>query len=213
MTEKYTLKSESRGPEEKSPELRRNGWLPGVVYGAGLTNRSVKLKRLEFEKVFGSAGESSLITLMLDGKEANVLVKDVQHSPLKGEPTHVDFYEVDMKKQITAEVPLEFTGIAPAVIDLSGTLVKNRESLEVECLPGDLPSHLVVDLSTLTAMDSLIRASDIVLPKGVAITGDPEEVIIGVSELQKEEVAPVAAPVADAAAPEGAAPAAEPKKE
>ncbi len=176
-----------------------------VIYGPSTTNRSLLVKKLELEKAFAAAGESSLIELTIDQEApVQVLVKETQRHPLKDSLRHVDFYQVDMSKKITTEIPLHFIGESKAIKELGGMLVKSFDAIEVECLPSDLINHIDVDISVITELHHGIKISDLKLPAGLKVLTDLEETIAMVVEPEKEEVAPVAA--VEAAPAEGAKP-------
>lgn len=188
--------------------------IPAVLYGKGLENKSLKVKKVDFEKAFRSAGESNLIDLDFGSSSVKVLVKEVQHDVMKNFFTHIDFYQVNMKEKITTEIPLHFVGEAKAIKELGGTLIKDMDSLEVECLPSDLVDHIDVDISVLNTYDDAIRVSDLHLPKGIAMVHHTNEMIAAVKEPKVEVEEPVAATeAAPAAGASAGAPASEAKKE
>jgi large subunit ribosomal protein L25 len=189
---------------EKNEKLSSD-FMPAVLYGKGLDNKNLKVKKVDFEKSFRTAGESNLIDLDFGSGPVKVLVKDVQHDVMKNFLTHADFYQVNMKEKITTEIPLHFIGEAKAIKELGGTLIKDMDSLEVECLPSDLVDHIDVDISVLNTYDDAIRVSDLKLPKGIALVHHTNEMIAAVKEPKVEEE-PVAAEAA--AAPAAGAPAA-----
>lgn len=205
------LSAQLREKNEKLPA----DVIPGVLYGKGVENKSLKIKKVEFEKAFSDAGESNLISLDLGTGAVKVLVKDIQRDVLKHTFTHVDFYQVNMKEKITAEIPLHFIGESKAIKELGGVLIKDMDHLEVECLPGDLADHIDVDISVLKTFDDAIRINDLVLPKGIMATSHTNEMIAAVREPKVEaEPTPVVAEAAPAAgAPAAGAPAAGAKKE
>jgi large subunit ribosomal protein L25 len=181
--------------------------IPAVVYGSGIENASLSLKRPEFEKVFAQSGESGLITLKLDdGRELPVIVKDLQFEALKNRIIHVDFYKVNMDKKVTAETSLNFIGEAPAVKAHGGIVVEHLDQLEVECLPSDLVQKIDIDISVLAELGDAIHVRDIKLPKGVEAKTDLDQIVVHVVEPKKVvEEAPVAAPAEGEAAPAPAA--------
>lgn len=176
---------------EKNEKMAADS-LAAVVYGKGLENRSIKLNRIEFDKVFLQAGETNLINLDIAGEVARVLVKDMQKDPIKDFVTHVDFYEVNMKEKVTADIPLKFIGESKAVKELGGILIKEVHEIKVECLPSDLVDHLVVDITSLETLDAVIKIGDIKLPSGMELLLDPETIVALIAEpkVQEEEVAP-----------------------
>lgn len=194
------LRQETNG---KAKAMRKVGLIPAAVYGSGMENKNIKMKKYDFEKAFQVAGEFNLIDLSIDGQPATkVIVKDVQRDGLTSNIIHVDFYQVDMTKPITTEIPLNFVGQAKAVQELGGTLVKNMDAVEIECLPGDLVSHIDVDISHLAEFDQFIRLNDLILPKGIKLASETNEAVVGVVETKAEEVKP-----AEVASAEGTAPA------
>lgn len=168
--------------------------IPAVMYGSGVENTSVSVKRIEFEQVFAKSGESGLISLHVDGQEYPVIVKDFQVDPVKQRIIHVDFFKLNMKEKVVAEVALEFVGEAPAVKTHGGIVVHNFDTLEIECLPADLIQKIEVDLSNLKEIGDAIHVSDIKLPTGVVFKHEATDMVVHVVEPKKvvEEVAPVA---------------------
>lgn len=186
---------------EKNERLGAD-FIPGVVYGKGVENKNLKIKKVEFEKAFAKAGESNLIDLDFGSGAVKVLVKEVQREVLKNAFSHVDFYQVNMKEKITAEIPLHFIGESKAIKELGGVLIKDIDHLEVECLPGDLVDHIDVDISVLNTFEDGIRINDLALPKGIVATSHTNDMVAAVKEPKvEEEPAPVAAEAAPAAAP------------
>lgn len=171
---------------EKKEKLAKD-FMPAVIYGKGTETLSLKLKRNEFEKIFALAGESNLITLKLEGKDIKVLVKDTQKHAINSIIMHVDFYQVNMKEKVIAEIPLRFVGESKAVKTLGGMLNKDIDVLEVECLPSDLVNDIEVDISVLVSFDEAIRVADLKLPAGVVATAEPEEMVASVTEPKVEE--------------------------
>jgi large subunit ribosomal protein L25 len=191
------LQAEKRTKNEKlSPDFS-----PAVLYGKGVENQSLKIKRVDFEKAFAIAGESNLINLDFGQGVVKILVKDLQRDVLKYTFSHVDLYQVNMKEKITTEIPLHFVGESKAVKELGGMLMKSINELEVECLPSDLVDHVDVNISVLNTYDDVIKISDLVLPVGFKLLHhNPEDVIAMVVEpkVEVEEVKPVeAAPVVE----------------
>lgn len=178
--------------------LKEQGLIPAEFYGRGFPNQTLIVARGEFEKVLKSAGESTVITLEVDGKKHPSIIHDLQHDPISGEIIHVDFYGVHMDEKINAHVPVEFTGEAPAIKAHGGVLNKAVDEIEVEALPADLPHSFVVDVSILTEIDQSIYVKDIAVPKNVKVVLDPETAIVTVMPpIKEEEIAPPAVDVAD----------------
>lgn len=185
--ETITLAAKKREAGKGLRALRLGGMVPGVVYGHGLENRNISVPYNEFVKAYRAAGESALIDLDVDGALVKALVKDVQVEPISGRFAHVDFYEVNLTEKLTTEIPLNYVGEAPAVKELGGTLVKNLESVEVECLPTDLVHAIDVDVSGLKAFEEKIRVKDLKVPPGIEIKENPEEAVAFVEAPMTEE--------------------------
>ena len=188
-----TLKVEKRDLKENLGEIRKAGKMPAVYYGKMEKSTPIQLPYAIFEKTLKEAGESTI--LHLDGKDidVDVLIKDVDLDPVTDKPRHADFYAIEKGKKLEIKIPLEFVGIAPAVKDLGGILVKVMHEVEISALPKDLPHKLEVDISGLNTFDSIVTAASIKLPEGVMLKIKPEEVVASVYEPKEEvvEVAPV----------------------
>jgi len=180
MTQRTTeLQAQTRTQMQKATKLlRAEGIIPAQVYGHGTEPRSVQVRALDFQKAYRSAGESTLVRLIVDGQEPlSVLIQQVQHHPLHEQIVHVDFYKVNLKEKTTAEIPLVFEGESKAVKELSGVLVKSLDHVEVECLPTDLVHELIVDISKLSTFEDAITVADIVVPSTITILTKLEEVV------------------------------------
>lgn len=198
---------------EKNEKLSADS-LAAVLYGKGVNNQSLKLKKTDFDKVFKVAGESNLITLNFGKEDIKVLVKDIQRDALKNFVTHVDFYQVNMKEKITTEIPLHFVGESKAIKELGGVLIKDIDAVEVECLPGDLVDHIDVNISVLNTFEDAIRLDDLALPKGLVLAHHhSNEVVAAVIEPKVEEEPAVEAPAAAATPAANGANGGEEKKE
>jgi large subunit ribosomal protein L25 len=147
--------------------------------------------------------------LKLDGTKHNVLVRRVDRKGGAGPVQHVDFYAVDLKQKVTVDVPLHFEGEAPAVRDLGATVPYALTSVSVECLPGDIPQSIVVDLSSLARLEDVIFVRDLAVPDNVRVLTDGDLPVA--SPVQTSAAVAVAAAEAGEEAPaeEPAAPATE----
>ncbi len=175
---------------------RKEGLIPGEVYGHGFKNEHVAIKAKDFLKVFDEAGESTIVNLKLGREGWPVLIYDVKKDYLSGEVAHVDFYRVTMTEKIKAKVPLEFIGESLAIKDKLGILNKAMSEIEVEALPANLPHNFQVDLSSLVDLTSNIYVKDLSISKNVKVLVDLETVVATIVPMQKEEVvAPVVADV------------------
>jgi len=167
--------------------LLNEGFIPAELYGHGVENVHIKFPTKEFMRVYENAGESSIVTVVLEKEEYQALIYGVQYDTLGERVIHVDLYRVKMDEEITTEVPLRFVGEAPAVKEQGGILVKALEELEIEALPKDLPHDIEVDLSSLAQLHSSIHVKDLSVPSGVTITAEPDAVIATITEQKEEE--------------------------
>ncbi len=171
-----------------SKKTREEKKIPAVIYGSEIETQPLEMDFPLFMKVYSSVGESSLIDLVVDEQEpVKVIIQEVQRDALTDDITHIDFYQVKMGEKLKTEVEIEFTGLAPAEKELGGIVVKNASSLEIECLPKDLPQNIVVSLDGLKTFDDMIRIKDLQLPEGVEALHDAEETVVSVSEPRSEE--------------------------
>lgn len=161
--------------------------MPAVFYGPKEESTSIAIDTKIFKKLWKEAGESTVIELSGDGISKEVLIHDVDIHPVTGEPRHADFYVMEKGKKVTVKVPLEFVGVAPAVKELGGILVKVLHELEIMVLPKDLPQHIEVDVETLTDFESQILAKDISIPEGAELVTNEEDAIVLVNEAKEEE--------------------------
>ncbi|HMO50895.1 MAG TPA: 50S ribosomal protein L25 [Kiritimatiellia bacterium] len=143
-----------------SRRLRRSGFFPGVVYGAGKSNQMVQVNEHEFRKsLHGHSSEHVLLDLDIQGQSPiKVLLQEVQHNSLTGQITHADFHEVSMTEKLRVEVRVELVGIPVGVTQGGGVLEHLLREVEIECLPGDLMEEIKVDVSGLGVGDNLTVA-------------------------------------------------------
>ncbi len=181
-----TLAATKRGTETPAT-LRAADQIPAVYYGMGKDAVSITISSKDFTKVWKEAGETTAVTLDVEGEKVTTLIHDMQLEPIMNVPTHVDFLVIDMKKEIEVAVPIEFTGLAEAEKVGLGTLVKVLHEVEVRALPADLPHAFEVDVTPLASVDMQINVKDIALPKGVTMVTDGEEVVALIAAFQEEK--------------------------
>ena len=176
---KLTAAPREKVSSTKLVAARKAGKIPAIMYGHKGEPKMLWVDFLTFSKVFAVAGESSILSLEIEGgKKASVIVQDMAHDAMTNRVSHVDFFEVSMDEELEARIPLEFVGEAPAVREMGGILVKTLEEVAVSCLPKDLPHTLPIDLSILTDFSKHIQVKDLVLPKGVKILTDELTTIV-----------------------------------
>jgi large subunit ribosomal protein L25 len=205
--EEVTLVAESRRGLGKGParRARRDGRVPGIVYGLGVDPTPVAVPERDLAHILsGPGGVNTLINLDLDGDSQLVLARQVQRHPVRHELLHVDLVRVSRDIAITAEVPLRMVGEEIPGVKDGGILEQVLFTLTVEAKPADLPGGIDVDVSSLE-MNDHISVSELKLPRGVATTQDPEDLVVHVVQPRgmalPEEIA--AAEEAEAAEAEG----------
>lgn len=199
MDAKITVKSRDLKGSSNARRLRREGWVPGVIYRDGAEARPVSLPKHEFEQMLHHhTSEHVMIHIQLEGKEESVLLKEVQHDAMTGGVIHVNLQEVAMDKKLHVEVPVELIGEAEGVKNQGGVLDHLLHEIEILCLPADIPESINVDVSSLKVGD-LLTVKDI--PMDAARITFLTEADAGVAAVSLPKVAEE--PVAE----EGAAPA------
>ncbi len=170
--------------------LRRQGKLPGVIYGVKVPTTPIEMDLREASNVLSAASKSHIITIALDGAEHATLVREKQKDYLRGTLLHVDFQAVSLTEKLRTKVSVELSGIAPAVKNFNGVVVLETDEVEVECLPQDLIDKFTVDISGLEAIGDTIFARDLIVPAGIEILIDPNEVLVvitgGAAEIVEE---------------------------
>jgi len=180
-----------------SKALRKKGLVPAELYGHNLANAHLSVSAKEFAKVFKQAGTSTIVTLVTEKDKRPAIMHDIVRDALTDEVAHIDFYQVRMDEKITAKVPIEFTGDAPAVKAKGAVINKSMTEIEVEALPNDLPHNLTIDLTALDDLNKSIYVKDIKLPKGVRILVEGDTAVVTATPPVEEEV--VVAPAVDVA--------------
>lgn len=182
-----TTNLEVQKRETSADAVRKEGRVPGVVYGPKQEPISISIDKLTFEKTLQAAGESTIINLTgLEGDSIEVLVQEVAFNAARGGAEHVDFYAIERGKELTTNVTLNFVGEAPA--EKTGmTVNKAMHEVEVTCRPSVLPSHIDVDITSLVDESSQINVKDLVLPEGVKVENDEESAVATVAAAREEE--------------------------
>lgn len=169
MAKPKTLKAEERARTGSGvlKQMRREGFVPSVIYGGGSENKNVKVHAKTFRDMLNHAvSDSILVNLDVEGSGTQLaFLQDVQHNAITGEILHVDFLAVNADSSINANLPLELTGEAVGVA-AGGLLEQMLHSLEVSCLPKDLPESILADVSALDIGDAL-NIGALALPEGV----------------------------------------------
>lgn len=185
----YSLNAEKRKDFGKRlAGLRQKGLMPAVLYGKSEKSESISVPLKEFQKIFKSAGETSVLELALENEKKNVMIYDVQYDPVTSAPIHADFLAVKMDEPIEANVPLVYEGDSEAV-KAGGVLVKVLHELEIKALPRDIPHKINIDISGLKTSEDKILISDLKLSSKVEILGKEMDDVIALIEIPQEETA------------------------
>jgi large subunit ribosomal protein L25 len=182
---------------KKVAYLRRDGRLPAVVFGRGLTSDNVSVDTHEFESLRRHVGPNTLIDLSVDdGATAPVLVYGVQTHRVTRKPLHVDLYVVRMTEELTVDVALVSEGVSEAIENAGGTLLHVIDHVRVRALPDHLPEAIHYSIESLATFDDAIHVSDLVIPSDAMLLTDPTEVVAKVLPPRVEEE-PVVAEAAE----------------
>jgi large subunit ribosomal protein L25 len=180
-----------------SRQLRMADMVPGVVYGKGMDPIAVSIKHRELRAATaGEGGQNNLITLVGGGSldQSMAIIVDLQRDPLKGTYRHVDLHRVNMTEKLRITVPVVLKGTATGVKE-GGLLDLAHHELHVECLPGNIPDHIEIDITNLAVAHS-IHVSDLILPDGVKVLDNPKTPVVSVLGRAKEVEAPAEAAAA-----------------
>lgn len=195
-----TLRKKEEAGKKFATQIRKQGLVPAVVYKAGKETLSISVNEKEFKKALHtSAGENVLIELKIAGpgkdQSRTVLIKEMQYHPYKDNILHVDFHQIALDEVIKVKVPVHTKGEA-AGVKAGGILERIMWEVEIECLPTQIPEKLEIDVASLE-IGHTKSIKDLVVPNGVKILVDPEQIIVSVTVKKAiEEVVAV---------PEGAA--------
>lgn len=175
---------------KSADKVRRDGSIPAVVYGPKIGSHAISVKASDFEKLYREVGETTLITLKIEGDDKGdsgiVLIREPKIDPVNRMFTHVDFYQLPLDKPIEISVPVELEGEAPAAKELGGTLVQTIHEIAVKALPQNLIHEITVDVSTLATFEDSITVANLTVPEGIEIIAEPETTVAFVEEMKEE---------------------------
>lgn len=178
--EEIVLQAETRkatGHQVKA--LRRTGRLPAVIYGRHIEPQVISLDHHQSSRILPVISSSHLIKVAVAGDQVyTVLVREKQHNPLTGSLTHIDFLAVSLTEKLRAYVTVELVGLAPAVKNYNGVLVTGQEQIEVECLPGDLPERIELNLAKLQRIGDGFYVRDLPISEKVDVLTDLDEMVV-----------------------------------
>ncbi|HZD33297.1 MAG TPA: 50S ribosomal protein L25 [Candidatus Angelobacter sp.] len=173
------------GNKNDARRLRREGMIPAVLYGAGLEPLTIAVDPKQMRRILGSeAGHNSIFDLIAGGDSGKAMIVDWQSDPVKGALLHVDLKRIAMDQLLTVSVPILLKGEAPGVKVQGGILEQMMREVEIECLPADIPSHIVGDVSQMNFGDTL-RVSDLIKIDKVKFITDENQAIAHVTAVKE----------------------------
>lgn len=190
--DRIALKAQERDTlGKKVALLRKQGFLPGHVFGKNTDGENVTVNAKEFLQVYSQAGETGLVDLKIgEEKIRPVLVRGLQHDPYSGAILNIDFYQVNLREKVAVPVPVVLVGEEPESVHLGETVVLQPISeLQVEALPTDLVENIEVDISALKQVDDAISVGDLKYDREkLTILAEPEEVVVKLAPAVTEEM-------------------------
>jgi large subunit ribosomal protein L25 len=206
--EQNLLEAQPRTPGTKNDarRVRKQGKVPAVVYGAGKAALPVSVDPRQVSRILHSeTGHNTVFDLAVDGERTKAMIVDWQYEPIKGSLLHIDVKRIAMDQKLKVNVPIELVGEPAGVKQQGGILEQIAREVEVECLPGDIPNAIELNVSELV-FGVVLRVSDLPKSDKVKLLGDPDQPVAHIISIKEEEV-----PTAEAVAGEAAAAPAEPE--
>jgi len=183
-----TIKIEKRTVTGKQvKQLRRQGILPGVVYGHKIDSYPVQMDRHSTALLMRSITPTTLVTLDLNGKKTKVIVRERNYDVVTGDLLHLDFLAISMTEKLRAFVAIELVGEAPVLDAVPGSIINHvLNEIEIEALPADMPERIEVDISKLETAEDLINVADLDLGDKITVLTDETELVVSVSYVAEE---------------------------
>jgi len=203
LTDNNTLEAQPRpaGNKNAARRVRMGGKIPAVVYGAGQDSLPVAVDPRQVTRILNSeTGHNTIFDLALDGSKTKAMIVDWQYEPIKGKLLHIDLKRIAMDRKLAVMVPIALVGEPAGVKQQGGILEQMLREVEVECLPGDIPSHIDVDVSELV-FGKVLRVADLPHSDKLKFLTDENQPVAHVTVVKEEVVATPEAVAAEAAAP------------
>lgn len=190
--EEIQLKAQSRSfTGKKVKKIRESGQLPVILYGHGVEPKPLAIDIKEFAQVFSKSGSSTLVKVYIDSAKepVNILFHQIDRDPVTDKIIHADLLQVKLTEKIHAEIPIEVVGAedSPVVKEKEGSIITNKDHIEVEAFPQDLVSAITVDVSQFSEFDQVVHVKDLSIPDKIEVLDDPEELVVMVQEPRSEE--------------------------
>ena len=159
-------------------ELRRNNYIPAVVYGKGLNSFPISVESQKFNDLYKKHGHSAIVNLKTETGDITGIIKEIQYSVPKGDVIHIDFQKISMEDRIVSVVPIRVEGIS--VVESKGLIVQHQvRELNIRCLPIDIPEDIVIDVSGMKVGDAL-AIRDLKVPDGVEVLDNADENVLSI---------------------------------
>jgi large subunit ribosomal protein L25 len=201
-TNKVEAKVREASDKNAARRLRTTGMIPAVLYGAKKDPRAITVDPKQILKILRSAsGHNTIFEIDLEGEQAKAMVVDWQYEPMKGSLLHVDLKRIAMDQKMRLSVPVHITGEAKGTKEEGGLLDLVLREINIECLPGDIPSHISVDVTDLGRGDA-IRVADLPETTSVKYLNDPDALVVHITFVKEEVVATPVEEVVAAVEPE-----------
>ena len=185
--EKVVIKATKRDVTgKKVSQLRREGKMPGVVYGHHIDPIAIVMDAREVTRAMIGLTPSSIVTIDIDGEDHAALIRERQRDYLRNKFIHIDFQAVSRTEKIRARIETVLEGTAPAVKNYNGIVLHEKEYIEVEALPEHLPERFVIDISNLNRIGDMIRISDMKIADDVTVFDDVNDVIVSISGVKED---------------------------
>ena len=200
--DKSLLEAQPRaaGTKNDARRVRRDGKIPAVVYGAGKQALTVSVDPRQVSRILHSeTGHNTVFDLAVDGERTKAMIVDWQYEPIKGSLLHIDLKRIAMDQKLRVNVPIELVGEPAGVKQQGGILEQITREVEVECLPGDIPNAIELDVSELV-FGTVLRISDLPKNDKIKYISDPDQPVAHIITIKEEEVPAAEAIVGDAAA-------------
>jgi large subunit ribosomal protein L25 len=166
-----------------SRRLRKEDFVPGVIYGKGKEPSNISVARKDIDKVIKYHGENAILELSLNGKEMDAMIKEVQKDPIQGTVTHLDLYQISKDQKVQVSVPIHLLNVDSLPPD--GALVRQLDEIEIECAANIIPRNIEIDVEGLK-IGHAIHISDITFAEGITVLEDDEAVIVSLSQSRVE---------------------------
>ena len=174
---------------KKAGRLRRAGIVPVHLYGPGMEPRALQCNASQLIRVLATAGGATPIHITIQGEPGNHLAfaREIQWDPKRDDLLHVDLLAADISRPVTAQVPIVLIGESAGARTVSGTVMHQLRTVDIQALPLEMPSEIELDISVMEEPDSVIRVSDLLIPENATLLSDVEELVVRI-ELPRVEV-------------------------